>query len=392
MLVDEIMTYYTSLADAIYSGNYERVGSLLQQELLQDQAVRNMFEQLEELDKSLVCLAASCGNSDILKRLVAYGFNANGRDSRRKTPLMLSAELGNTANVKILLDSGCDADARDDENNNAIMHILKSWLVNGATHKICTALSYLILEGCSLDAENFDGEFALDIAMKSGVQPAVIKLLLDGGANPNSVSPLGFTPLTSLTWYSWFCSKDYANELFKNGASANISRVSPLPGTTRDYAHGCELFSLLIENGAEIDGCHPKIGSTLLASAIFGRPYIAKCAVKLNARINVSDTSTIPLSYQIKPIYKDNDALEMVFAAGEDYLYFNNIAPEIQRTMPPEIRDFHQDSTLQNLARKFIRNYLRVRYPNVNLFRVVPNVGLPKLLQSYLLFNQSIED
>ena len=80
------------------------------------------------------------------------------------------------------------------------------------------------------------------------------------------------------------------------------------------------------------------------------------------------------------------------FAAGEDYLYFNNFAPEIERSMPSEIRDFHQDSTLQNLARKFIRNYLKVRYPNVNLFRVVPNVGLPKLLQGYLLFNQSLED
>ena len=378
------------MATAVNTKTYEDVGLVLQNRMLENHGVRNLFEKFEDDYGSIVALAAIRGDSDILKRVIAYGFNTNGRVGSDKTALIISAELCNTKNIKILLDAGCDADARDEDNDNAVMCLLSSWFASFPVDNFCTALNYLIFEGCSLDVENIDGEFALDIAISRCVHPNVIRILLDGGANPNSVSQLGYTPLTSLTWHSWLFSKDYANELFSRGSLPNISRVSPLPATTRDSHSGCELFNLLIENGTDINGVHPQIGTTLLASAIFGRPYMAKIAVELNARINTSDYFSIPYSYLHEPIYKDDEALLIVWASGEDYHYFNAGDQEIVRTMPAEMQNFHQDNSLQNIARKFIRDKIKVANPNVNLFSLIPNIGLPKLLQSYLLFNQSV--
>lgn len=56
--------------------------------------------------------------------LLAYGADANIQDARNGTPLMLSAEVGNVAKIGILLEAGANPDLQDSQGRTALMHAL----------------------------------------------------------------------------------------------------------------------------------------------------------------------------------------------------------------------------------------------------------------------------
>ena len=50
-------------------------------------------------------------------------------------------------------------------------------------------------------------------------------------------------------------------------------------------------------------------------------------------------------------------------------------------------KDTHENNSLKGLTRACIRRYLKQTHPESNLYRIVPKLGLPFILQSYLLFD-----
>lgn len=105
----------------------------------------------------------------------------------------------------------------------------------------------LLAEGVPVDARDRNGETAL--AAAAGYrQPAVVRLLLDRGANPNLVSRRS-TPLANAAWDGEL---DIARMLLKAGADPNPPLDSP-PIYTAALSGSPEMVLLLLRAGARPD-------------------------------------------------------------------------------------------------------------------------------------------
>ena len=97
------------------------------------------------------------------------------------TPLMLAVVKGDAASVKALLASGADVNARNNAQATALL-----WAADNLEE------TELLLEhGADVNAASTDGRTALTIASGISGDSAVVKLLLEHGANPN---PKGRSP------------------------------------------------------------------------------------------------------------------------------------------------------------------------------------------------------
>ena len=98
------------------------------------------------------------------------------------TPLMAAALYGDLETMRALLDGGADPNARNEAGATALM-----WAVSDP------AKTQLLLErGAEADARSDDGRTPLMIASGIPGSRAVVKLLLDRGADPSRNGPSGF--------------------------------------------------------------------------------------------------------------------------------------------------------------------------------------------------------
>ena len=105
-----------------------------------------------------------------------------------------------------------------------------------------------------------------------------------------------------------------------------------------------------------------------------GKREIIEIALNTGAEINTS-----PMSFYMPIIYNEQASM-LLFAAGEDTAYFN-YSPDA----PETIVQTRQDFSLQNLSRIAIRNHLIVTRKNVDLFRLVKALPIPRVMKNYLL-------
>lgn len=98
------------------------------------------------------------------------------------------AEDGELAATRKLLDSGVAVDQPDEYGRTALMYAC-----NKSRHDVA---QLLISRGASVDTREIGGRAwqAIHFACQAGSEP-VIRLLLDSGADANSVEALGWTPL-----------------------------------------------------------------------------------------------------------------------------------------------------------------------------------------------------
>ena len=112
----------------------------------------------------------------------------------------------------------------------------------------------------------------------------------------------------------------------------------------------------------------------ILMGGYVGKHEIIEIALNTGAEINTS-----PMSFYMPIIYNEQ-ALMLLFAAGEDTAYFN-----YSQDAPETIVETRQDFSLQNLSRIAIRNHLIVTRKNVDLFRLVKALPIPRVMKNYLL-------
>ena len=97
--------------------------------------------------------------------------------------------------------------------------------------------------------------------------------------------------------------------------------------------------------------------------------------LKAGSRLKESSTGLRPATAHLKPTKQGRSnsyVLRMLSAAGEDNQERNPSASCVK--------------SLQDLVRDYIRDHLKEIHPETNLYYTVPQLGLPHLLQSYLLF------
>lgn len=158
---------------------------------------------------------------------------------------VLHAAIGKPEVIKLLLDKGADIDSFNNSGNTP--------LIVAANRGEIETIEVLLKHGANINKRKGGDSTALS----RGVHHInVVKLLLDGGADPNIADEFGKTPL----WY----------------ASA--------------YKGNINIVNLLLENGADITVQAKKYKETLLhISALYGHDELVKLYLEKGLDVNVSD-------------------------------------------------------------------------------------------------------
>jgi ankyrin repeat protein len=159
--------------------------------------------------------AIKWGNTDIVNLLVEHGADVNAKLSAGRgntsdiivnTPLKAAAESGDVDATRILLDYGADVTIKG-PNDDAAIH--KACDSHSKAKKLLDVLTLLIEAGAEIDDRGYQnrtplhlvarGRFIYDASEKREyylpIDTAVIRYLLDMGADPKATDDSGLTPL-----------------------------------------------------------------------------------------------------------------------------------------------------------------------------------------------------
>jgi ankyrin repeat protein len=186
--------------------------------------------------RTALMYAAESGNVEVAKLLMDKGADAHAKMNFGDTVLMYAAESGNLDLVKAILDKEVDVNAKDTTGNTALRYAVGTKLgdLNDDMHVYYEStgqsvdpeiVKLLIEKGADVNAENDLGQTVLMGAAK-GRHPEVLRILIDRGAEVNLKDKEGHTALM------------------------HAARVGTLSGV-----------KLLVERGADVSG---KYGQTAL--------------------------------------------------------------------------------------------------------------------------------
>ncbi len=132
--------------------------------------------------------AAEAGDTGSLERALDGGEDANQKDGRGLTALIISARGGSTSAIQVLLRHHADPNLRGGVNAwTPLMH---------AVHKNHADAARALLDGgARVDDRGRSGETALMMAAGYGYTP-IVELLLDRGADPHAVAADGANVLS----------------------------------------------------------------------------------------------------------------------------------------------------------------------------------------------------
>ena len=206
--------------------------------------------------------AAHHGDQRLVDALLRAKADPNARNEYGSTPLAEAAVLGDAPLIQRLLRAGADAESPNSEGQTALMTVARAGKLEAAR--------VLLKAGAKVDArEKWGGQTALMWASAQG-HPAMIKLLLAHGADPNLRGTIrdwqrrltaeprpkgmnrgGFTPLLYAAREGCI---DCARELLAGKADINLTdpeRCSPLLVALLNLHF--DLAAMLIKAGADVD-------------------------------------------------------------------------------------------------------------------------------------------
>ncbi|KAI5062364.1 hypothetical protein GOP47_0023295 [Adiantum capillus-veneris] len=131
-------------------------------------AAQQEDEVAEEEQTDTIHHAASTGDIEVLKKLLAEGADKDEKDAEGRTALHFCCGYGDVKCAETLLEAGAAVDAVDKSNNTALHYAA------GYGRRECVEL--LLKNGAAVTAENLDGKTAIDVA-KLNKQKDVLALL-----------------------------------------------------------------------------------------------------------------------------------------------------------------------------------------------------------------------
>lgn len=206
-------------------------------------------------------VAAEAGQGDLVKALLKNGADPNHRDGDGNTAICLAAGKGFEAIVKILLDAGSNVNHPEDPSKSPLM-----WAVE---HKHPVRQNYF-KDHYFIGNENSDAYH-----LAKGDIEAVVRLLLQYGADPNPTNERGQTPLQVLS-QARKDSRSLGSALVKAGGNPNPrSKFGRTPLMNAIVGGLYKMTTALLEA--------PNIDRD--AADIFGRTAITEVAKTQNYKI-----------------------------------------------------------------------------------------------------------
>lgn len=216
--------------------------------------------------------AAQTGNTDLIHRLIEKKADVNAGDLLFTRPLHAAVQAGKIQSVKMLLDAGANINAMTGDGSPLFL----------AAAAGDENISLLLLErGADIRLTDKWGGTALNAAMESGRSEAVIRLLIDKGANPNSKSRM-FTAL-----FAAARSPDLTRLLLSKGANPNLKNddgSTPLHAAAHNKNN--EVGVLLLNAGADIGAVAKGYGTPLHVAAGSGNVIMAEFLLSKGADVN----------------------------------------------------------------------------------------------------------
>ena len=334
-------------------------------------------------------VAAEHGNLTMIRKLIKSNCDINAVDRNGSTAVMLSVRcyLGYDktdkarACIEYLMDANADMNIVDENGHNALMQYPEHW--DEDTKEVVVSI---IRHGCDVNHINNGGEYLLLQVIDTNFNRSAIQCLIQHGAMINGVGNSTYTPLVHILENRVREQKEFVEEcvIFLN---AGVDPDIGSPVVLATYERREDVVEMLLNYGADIDCLHESLGRVLLMGGYEENEQIVKIALKHNAKINISQ---VPL-YKL-PVLPDeannNDAIMLMGAAGELFLFDKYTDEEL----PEQIVKSHDDLSLKNLCRKAIRNSVIANATHENMFDARTTMGLPMLLQEYLVFGMSISD
>jgi ankyrin repeat protein len=254
-----------------------------------------------------------------LKVRLSAGADVNTRDARGNTLLMEAAGFGSAASVRLLLGSGADVNAKNQFDATA--------LFLGAANQEKARM--LLQKGAEVNAKTKTGRTPLMIAASCDGCSAIVKMLLDSGADAKAVDS---HKIGALQLAADVDDLDSIKLLLAAGANAKTedqARITPLAST----AQNCNLegTKLLLARGAD-----PNIGNTAAGEVKFGKiqlisitplmlaatycaPEVVKALVDAGAKVNATDIRGMPpLVYAVSSEEQNAAVARMLINAGAD--------------------------------------------------------------------------
>ncbi|XP_054631968.1 ankyrin repeat domain-containing protein 27 isoform X2 [Dunckerocampus dactyliophorus] len=133
-------------------------------------------------------VAAMHGHVELTALLVRHGASVNGRTNQKATPLHLASRNSHVQVVVFLLECNAKLNKKDQYGNTALIHACLCGNLDTATA--------LIQSQALVNVANNQGNTALHEAVR-GRHPALVELLLRGGASPELRNRRQRTPLDS---------------------------------------------------------------------------------------------------------------------------------------------------------------------------------------------------
>ena len=251
-------------------------------------------------------------------------------------------------------------------------------------------VSQLLKQGAGVNYSDENGRTALFRACAAG-HIRCVELLLDAGADVNIGDDYLTTPLMTASENGRV---ECVKLLVKFGADVNAGefkygRTSLLMAA---WAKSSECVNFLLQNGVDVnavDDC----GENALMIATGRRSLNCVAALlKAEAHVNIRNTNG---SKALENKSLNLRLATMLYAAGETIDDSINKENESKTLLPNRpLLDWLKESkaklSLMDSSREVIRKHLLIVDPHRNLFDRVPKLGLPAMLNNYLLYNVSL--
>lgn len=233
-------------------------------------------------------LMNSCyfGNYEAAKLLIQHGSELNTKNNQGLSPLMIAGQHGHIDMVKLLILSGADYKETDIDNQDVLV------LASRYGHIEVVKFLLKMKEKLNLDT-------SLLKAATNGYQD-IVKILISAGANVNSITKFGRTPLMLAAFNGH---TETVNVLLEAEAKINLAdfnRQTALMWASRN-GH-IQVTHLLLEKGANVNIQSMKENKTALIEACKnGHLEIVRMLLNAGAKPNLSDSNKrTPLMFAYK--------------------------------------------------------------------------------------------
>jgi ankyrin repeat protein len=315
----------SGLVDAVKAGDRTAALALLQQKV--------NVNTPESDGTTALHWAVQRDDFDLADRLIKAGANVNTKNDYGSTPMSEAALNGNVAMLDRLLKAGADVESANADGMTALMIIARTNNVEAA--------KLLLKHGAKVNTvEKWKEQTALIWASAEG-QPAMVKTLVDAGADVNAHSKIN-------NWERQVTAEARAIARPSGG-------MTPLLYAARQ---GCtECVKALAEAGADLDLGDPDNVSPLLVATLNGRWDTAKYLINKGANVNkwdwwgqsplyaAVDMNTIPHGGRPdRPSLDDTPSLEVI-----ELLLKKGANPNLQLKLLPPYRSLGADRGVDSM-------------------------------------------